>query len=102
MSAIIIDGRTPFGGMSNAAISNLIKAIRDIHRVNLAQAAAQSGAPSPTAAALETGSNFGVAVSGAAGAKGADFAFAVATLDTALQAFLAANQGAITALDNGD
>jgi hypothetical protein len=49
-----------------------------------------------------SGSNFGVAVSGAAGAKGADFAFAVATLDTALQAFLAANQGAITALDNGD
>jgi len=102
MTAIIVNGSTPFGGMCNHAISNLIAGIRDIHRVRLAAAAAQSGAAVPTAAALETGTNFGVAVSGAAGAKGADWAFALNSLDDALQTFLTTNQGFITALDNGD
>jgi hypothetical protein len=102
MTAIIVNGSTPFGGLANAAISDLITAIRDIHRVNLAQAAAQNGAPSPLGAALEAGTNFGVVPSSTAGAQGAAWSFALATLDNALQTFATANQASITALDNGN
>lgn len=101
MAAIVVNGATPFGGMSNTAISNLIEAIGAIHRIAQAAAAAQSGAPAPVAAAVETGSNFGVVPSGTPGANGAAYVFALDTLDNALQTFLTANQGAITALDNG-
>jgi len=101
MSATIVNGATPFGSMSNEAIAKLVSAINDIHRLNLAAAAAQSGAPAPVGAALETGSNFGVVPSATPGEKGADYAFALAVLDQALQNFLTANQGQITALDNG-
>ena len=62
---------------------------------------AQSGAPAPIGAALETGSNFGVVPDGTPGEKGADYAYALNVLDDALQAFLTANSGAITTLDNG-
>jgi len=102
MSAIIVNGSTPFGSITNAAIANLISAIRDIHRVRLAEAAAQNGATAPVAAALETGSNFGVIPGATAGAQGAAWAFALENLDNALQTFLTANQASITALDNGD
>jgi hypothetical protein len=102
MSAIIVNGSTPFGGMSNAGIANLISAIADLHRVNLAAAAAQSGAPDPTGAALETGSNFGVMPDPVeAGKQGTAYSYALDVLDQALQAFLAANKDQITALDNG-
>ena len=101
MSAIIVNGATPFGGMSNAAINKLVSAIDDIHRVRQAAAAAQSGAPDPAGAALETGSNFGVVPSATPGAKGADYAYALNVLDDALQALLTNNGGQITALDNG-
>lgn len=102
MSAIIVNGAAPFGAISNKAIQNLISAIDDIHRVNLAAAAAQSGAASPVAAALETGSNFGVVASDTPGEKGADYAYALGLLDAALQTFKSTNQGFITALDNGE
>ncbi len=101
MAAIIVNGDTPFGGMSNAAISKLIEAIGDIHRVRQAATQAQTGAPEPVAAALEAGSNFGVVPSATPGEKGADYAYALGVLDDALQALLTANQGQITALDNG-
>jgi hypothetical protein len=102
MSAIIVNGSTPFGGMSNDAIANLITAIEDVHRVNLAAAAAQSGAPEPIGATLETGSNFGVMPDeNEPGKQGAAYSYALDVLDQALQAFLAANQAQITALDNG-
>lgn len=101
MSAIIVNGATPFGGMSNAALSKLKAAIVDIHRVRLAAAAAQSGAPEPTGSALETGSNFGVLPGAAAGDQGAAFAYALNTLDDALQSFAVAYEGQLTALDNG-
>jgi hypothetical protein len=101
MSAIIVNGDTPFGSMSNNGIADLIDAIANLHRVNLAAAAAQSGAPAPPGAALETGSNFGVVPSDTPGEQGAAYAYALDVLDQALQAFLAANQAQITALDNG-
>ena len=101
MSATIVNGSTPFGALSNDAVSKLIYAIDTIHRVSLAAAMAQSGAPDPVGAALETGSNFGVVPNETPGAKGADYAYALNVLDGALQAFLAANSGAITTLDNG-
>lgn len=103
MTAIIVNGSTPFGGMANAAIANLQSAIKDIHRVRLAETAAQSGATTPTAAALEAGSNFGVTpLSGSPGTQGAAWAFALENLDNALQTFLTANQASVTALDNGN
>jgi hypothetical protein len=101
MPGIIVSSSTPFGAMANTAVDNLIAAINDIHRVNLAQGAAQSGAATPTAAALETGSNFGIVPSTTPGAQGAAWAYALENLDTALQTFLAANVASITALDNG-
>ena len=99
--SVIVNGATPFGNISNASISMLIEAIADIHRVRLAAAMAQSGAPDPIGAALETGSNFGVVASVTPGEKGADYAYALNVLDDALQSFVTANQGAITTLDNG-
>jgi len=102
MAAVIVNGATPFGGMSNDAISKLIEAITTIHRVRQAAAAAQSGAPEPVGAALETGSNFGVVPGSTAGQSGADYAYALNVLDDNLQAFLVAHQASITALDNGD
>lgn len=101
MSAIIVNGSTPFGALSNTAIDNLLNAAAAIHRVNLAAGAAQSGAPAPTGAALETGSNFGVVPSSTPGDRGAAYAFALGNLDTALQQFITSNSASITALDNG-
>jgi hypothetical protein len=101
MTAIIVNGATPFGALSNGGIADLISAIDELHRVNLAAAAAQSGAPEPTGAALETGSNFGVMPSATPGEQGAAYAYALDVLDQALQAFLEANKAQITALDNG-
>jgi hypothetical protein len=101
MTAIIVNGATPFGALSNGGIADLISAIDELHRVNLAAAAAQSGAPDPTGAALETGSNFGVMPDAVPGQQGAAYAYALDVLDQALQAFLEANKAQITALDNG-
>jgi len=102
MTAIVVDGSTPFGGMVNTAVDQLLTVIDDIHRANQAQAQAQSGATTPTAAALEgRGNNFGVVASATPGEQGAAWAYALGNLDTALQSFLSANQGSITALDNG-
>jgi hypothetical protein len=100
MTAIVVSSATPFGAMSNEAISNLISAIDDLHRVRLAAAAAKTGV-SPTGTALETGSNFGVVPSGTPGEQGDAYAYALEVLDDAAQAFLAASQSQITALDNG-
>lgn len=100
MTATIINGATPFGGITVNAVSNLIDAIKDIHRVRLAMVSAQAGAPDQ-GVALETGSNFGVVPGTTPGTKGADFAFALTVLDDALQSFLTTNQNVITALDNG-
>ena len=101
MSAIIVNGSTPFGALSNAAIAKLIEAAAELHRCKLASAAAQNGAPDPIGAALETNSNFGVVPSTTPGEQGAAYAYALDVLDQALQAFVVANQGQITALDNG-
>jgi hypothetical protein len=101
MTAIIVNGATPFGALSNGGIADLISAIDELHRINLAAAAAQSGAPDPTGAALETGSNFGVMPSATPGEQGAAYSYALDVLDQALQAFLEANKAQITALDNG-
>jgi hypothetical protein len=100
MTAIVVNGSTPFGGLVNEAINNFISASAAIHRANLAQAAAQNGAAEPTAAALE-GGNFGVVPDDTPGQQGAAWAYALDVLDTALQGFLTTHQGQITALDNG-
>lgn len=101
MTAIVVNGATPFGAMTNTAVNNLIHAIDDIHRVRLAEAAAQSGASPPTGAALE-GGNFGVTPGTPPGDQGEAWAYAIEVLDDALQAFKTANQASLTALDNGN
>lgn len=100
MSAIIVNGATPFGALSNSAVSKLKQAITDLHRVRLAAAAAIS--PGPDNTALETGSNFGVVPSATPGEKGGDYMYALSVLDDALQSFAVAYEGQLTALDNGD
>jgi hypothetical protein len=100
MTAIVVNGSTPFGGMVNGAVGDLVAAGAAIHRANLAQAAAQSGAAEPTAAVLE-GGNFGVVPDATPGQQGAAWAYALGVLDDALQTFLTAHQAQITALDNG-
>ena len=80
MSAIIVNGSTPFGALSNAAIAKLIEAAAELHRCKLASAAAQSGAPDPIGAALETNSNFGVVPSTTPGEQGAAYAYALDVL----------------------
>lgn len=107
MTAIVVNGQTSFGGMSNAAIANLINAVNDIHRVHDAIAQAQSGYTPPsgaTAGAAVEGdtTNFGVVADAAnPGVQGDSFVYALNTLDAALQTFFTTNEGSIAALDNG-
>ncbi len=100
MTAIVVNGATPFGALSNAAINQLRGVIDDIHRVRLAAAAAVAGV-SPAGTAVETGSNFGVVPSSTPGEQGDAYVYALNVLDDALQSFGVAYQGQITALDNG-
>ncbi len=98
--AIIVSGNVPFGAMSNQLVVNLNVVNEQINRLQAAAAAAQSGMPAPAAAALE-GGNFGVVADATPGDKGAAYAFALGTLNTAWQTFWTAALASITALDNG-
>jgi len=102
MTAVVVDGSTSFGGMVNTAIAQLKAVADNLHRANLAQESALSGAPAPAAAVLEgKGNNFGVVASATPGEQGAAWSNAVTALDTALQNFMSTNQSTITVLDNG-
>lgn len=101
MTAVVINGATPFGGMSNEMVENIWMVDEAITRLAAAVATAAAGFGGTAGTEYETGSNFGVVPSGTPGAKGADFAFAVGTLNGHWLTFRTAALSAINQLDNG-
>lgn len=101
MSAIIVNGATPFGGMSNQMVDTLNQGNTMITRLAAAVADAASGYSGTAGTEYETGTNFGVTPSATPGAQGQAYAFALNSLATNWAAFWTANAAFISALDNG-
>lgn len=101
MTSVVVNGATPFGGMSNQMIENIWSVDQAITRLSAAVAVAASGYGGAAGTEYETGTNFGVVPDAVPGEKGADFAFAIATLANQWGTFRAAALGAIEQLDNG-
>lgn len=101
MTAVVVNGATPFGGMSNTMIENIWSVDQAITRLSAAVAVAATGYDGTPGTEYETGTNFGVVPNATPGAKGADFAFSVTTLFNQWTTFRAAALGAIEQLDNG-
>lgn len=101
MTSVVVNGATPFGSMSNQMIENIWTVDESITRLSAAVAVAASGYLGTAGTEYETGTNFGVVPSSTPGAKGGDFAYAVATLATQWNTFRTAALAAIEQLDNG-
>lgn len=101
MSSVIVNGATPFGGMSNEMVRHIWAVDEAITRLAAAVAVAAAGYGGVAGTEYETGTNFGVAPSAVPGAKGADFAYAVNVLGGEWNTFKTAALGAINQLDNG-
>lgn len=101
MSAIIVNGSTPFGGMSNQMVDNLNAVNQAMTRLQAAVAAAASGFTGTAGTEYEMGTNFGVTPNATPGDRGAAFAYAVNVLAGNWATFWTANQASISALDNG-
>lgn len=101
MTSVVVNGATPFGGMSNSMIENIWAVDQAITRLSAAVSTAAAGYGGTPGTEYETGTNFGVAPSSTPGAKGSDFAFAMQTLANQWTTFRAAALGAIEQLDNG-
>lgn len=101
MSAVVVNGATPFGGMSNAMIENIWAVDQAIARLQAAVAVAASGFGGTAGTEYETGSNFGVVPSATPGDQGLAYAFAVNTLAGNWSTFKSAALASINQLDNG-
>lgn len=101
MTAVVINGATPFGGMSNQMIENIWAVDESMTRLAAAVAVAASGYGGTAGTEYETGTNFGVVPNATPGSKGSDFAFAMNTLAGQWTTFKAAALSAIEQLDNG-
>ena len=101
MSAVIVNGSTPFGSMSNEMIDNINAVNAAILRLQAASAMAASGYGGVAGTEYETNSNFGVTPSATPGAQGAAYAYALGLLAQNWATFWTAAQGAISTLDNG-
>lgn len=101
MTTVVINGATPFGGMSNAMIENIWLVDQAMTRLAAAVAIAASGYGGTAGTEYETGTNFGVVPSASPGAKGGDFAFALNTLAGQWTTFKNGALAAIEQLDNG-
>ena len=101
MTSVVVNGATPFGGMSNQMIENIWAVDQAITRLAAAVAVAASGFSGTAGTEYETGSNFGVVPSSTPGAQGAAFAYAMNTLSGDWATFRTAALGAIEQLDNG-
>jgi hypothetical protein len=102
MTATIISNTPPFGALTNQIVADLFRVNAAILRLEAAVGSAASGYTGVAGTEYEGSStNFGVAPSSTPGAKGADYAFAVGTLDNAWATFWLQAAGAIEALDNG-
>lgn len=101
MTAIVVNGSTPFGGLSNQMVDNINLVNTAIERLQAAAAAAASGYSGAAGTEFEIGTNFGVVANSTPGQQGAAWQFAMGTLYNAWQTFMASAQASITALDNG-
>ena len=100
MTALVIIGSTPFGGMSNQLVEDFFDLDQKIARLAAAVADAASGFTGTSGTEYE-GGNFGVVASATPGANGLVFAFAVNTFAGNWATFRAANLASMTQLDNG-
>lgn len=101
MTTTIVNNATPFGAISNEMVVNIYAVDAAIKRIQAAAANAAAGYAGTAGTEFETGSIFGVSASGTPGEKGSDWQYAVNVIGGAWTTFMAAAQGAITALDNG-
>lgn len=101
MTSVVVNGATPFGGMSNQLIENIWAVDEAITRIAAAVATAASGFGGTSGTEYETGTNFGVVPSAVPGAQGLAFAFALNTLAGDWATFRTAALSAIEQLDNG-
>lgn len=101
MTAVVINGATPFGGMSNQMVETIWAVDQAITRLAAAVAVAASGFVGVAGTEYETGSNFGVVPSATPGDQGLAFAFAVNTLAGDWATFKSGALAAIEELDNG-
>lgn len=101
MSSVIVNGATPFGGMSNEMVEKIWEVDESIARLEAAVAVAASGFAGTPGTEYETGTNFGVVPSAVPGAKGLDYAFAINSLAGQWATFKTAAFAAIKQLDNG-
>jgi hypothetical protein len=102
MTAIIVNGSTPFGALSNELVDNLYAANQAITRLQAAAADAASGFTGTAGAEFEgAGSNFGVVASATPGQQGVAWQYALNVLAQNWATFWAAAQPNISALDNG-
>jgi hypothetical protein len=101
MTAVVVNGATPMGGLSNQMVENIWAVDQAILRLAAAVGVAASGYGGVAGTEYETGSNFGVVPSAVPGAQGAAFAFAVNTLNNQWNTFRAAAIASIEQLDNG-
>lgn len=99
MAKVAINIATPFGYMVAEAINQLQISASKIARAEAA-AAMITGAAAPNNT-LDASSEIGGAQFGGALGSTADYAYALNVLNTNLQAFLAANSGSISTLDQG-
>ena len=101
MTAIVVNGSTPFGAISNEIVDNLKAVDQAITRLEAAVGQAASGYGGTAGTEFETGTNFGVVASATPGAQGTSWRFAVDTLSTAWTTFMTSASASIAALDNG-
>lgn len=101
MTSVVVNGSTPFGGMSNQLVENLFAVDEAITRLAAAVAVAASGFGGVAGTEYETGTNFGVVPSATPGAQGLAFAFAVNTLAGDWATFKSGALASIEELDNG-
>ena len=101
MSALIVNGVTPFGNVSNKMAADFHVIDDEITRLGVAVAIAASGFTGTAGTEYETGSNFGVVPSNTPGQQGLAFAYALNSLSTNWATFRANNIAFINVLDNG-
>lgn len=101
MTSVVVNGATPFGGMSNQMVENIFSVDEAVTRLAAAVAVAASGFGGVAGTEYETGTNFGVVPSVTPGEQGLAFAFAVNTLAGDWATFKASALAAIEQLDNG-
>jgi hypothetical protein len=100
VTTTVVNGNTPFGQISNQIPKTIYFLDDYINRLSNAVSVAEAGYSGIAGAEFEN-STFGVQQSGATGAKGSDWSFAVGTLATAWATFMSGASGAINTLDNG-